>query len=149
MRAPRVRYDLTRMPIAAVRRYVAAVACALVSVQLLGVALQAARFCVHREHTHAGVAAPDCPMHHHGPAQLRDSGHRAHHAGRHSGGDDEGRPRMSCHCPSDVAAMSAGPMAIVLVALSYSPSLERGAREGVTRPSIVELRSSPPSPPPR
>lgn len=139
-----------------VRRRLVAVAIATLSVQPLLLALGAARMCWGVEHTHHGVAAPDCPMHHVPDRHpvTDDARTYAHHGHATAGAGaaerrEVGQGRVECRCPDEVLAMYAGPGAITPALVSIFPSPRFVVLTRITILSVADLWFPPPFPPPR
>src|SRR5688572_16867702 len=101
------------------RRHLLAATWVILCAQTLAFALGTAQVCWEGEHTHAGVAAPECAMHHHTGSDASSTHHHAganaqlmpHHSHGHtsaSGGAVDDSPRMTCTCSDDVTAMFLG-----------------------------------------
>jgi hypothetical protein len=116
-----------------------------VSVSVLGTV----GVCMDRPHTHGGVPAPDCPMHHPQPDGTAPgtSSHGHHH--QHDQGTPPDAARLVCSCSSDPLTLITTEIAVIpigspvvapdLVVLS---SPERAQ-------SAPDIRLAPLSPPPR
>jgi len=61
-------------------------------------------------HTHNGLAAPDCPMHHDVPAGPGASAH--HHHGEAGPASGAGT-RITCRCSGDLSSIDVGPIALL------------------------------------
>jgi hypothetical protein len=82
------------------------------------VGLGALRVCWGTRHLHSGVAADDCPMHHHAGSQPAHHGHHGHESGTAtSNGDNK---QISCGCSSDPTSPYVGPTGIVVSAVSVA-----------------------------
>ena len=118
---------------------------ATLSVQVLVLALGTAQVCADREHTHGGVAAPDCRMHH----QPGSSHHVSEHAHNgHTSDTEPGDAQISCRCANDLLPTYLGQVA-VLELPAQSPSFEVGVLDAPGGDFTVDHSFSPPSPPPR
>jgi hypothetical protein len=120
------------------------------SVQALVLALGALHVCWNGEHTHGGVAALDCPMHHQGSRQPDGSADHHHHGHSATADVSEGAgPQISCRCSNDLRSIVLGQVAIVEVQLSASPLTEGALLNPAADRSVVDEHFSPPFPPPR
>ena len=132
--------------LAALRRHLLITTWVIVSTQSLVVALGTAQVCVDRQHTHAGLAAPDCAMHHQ-HAGGSASGH-AHHG--HNGASPQSTDvQISCRCSIDVPATLLGESGIVESPVVASPSLHVVLLARPPAESFPEHVNPPSSPPPR
>lgn len=112
------------------------------------VTLGCLRVCWGTEHRHAGGAAEDCPMHHHGPVQSRqDNNHHAHNNAVVPP-NDEGQ-QLVCGCSSDPTSPYVGPVGILVptVVLSYFTPLVMVSSHRFDSPD--EFWFPPLAPPPR
>jgi hypothetical protein len=118
------------------------------SAQVLVLALGTAQLCLEREHTHGGIAAPDCPMHHQS-AGASDASEHAHHS--HSTASDvpTGDEQITCHCSGDLSLMYLGPVGVFEFASAPSPFVEGALLDSPSATSAADRYFSPPSPPPR
>jgi hypothetical protein len=133
----------------AVRRRLSAVTWTILALFTVGVGAGAAQVCSDHEHTHRGVAAPDCVMHHDVQSGPGGAAHHSHHGGTaDAAGDDDGA-RISCHCAGDAAPFSIGQIAILQPPLSYSPLVRSAVVDIVANVPATDFSASPPSPPPR
>jgi hypothetical protein len=133
----------------ALRRHLIAFAWTVLSVQAAGLALGTAQACRNQEHTHGGVAAPDCPMHHHTGADPRPASPPHVHQGQAPDADRNETTSVSCRCSNEQNPTVLGQIAILQPEVSYTPFVQ-AALIGVARDgSLTDLWSSPPSPPPR
>lgn len=104
------------------------------------------RLCWGVEHTHAGAAAPDCPMHHHA-SQATQPAHHEH--GSSASEIRKDSARISCDCSNGPTSISAGATALIPVPAALSPSMQTVmlVREGDPSPADLWLPAL--SPPPR
>jgi hypothetical protein len=124
---------------------------AVLSSHALVLALGTALMCAGREHTHGGIAAPDCAMHHRAsaPADGADRHHHAHHD--HAPATDEGstgQQRIRCRCSADVLAAYLGEAAVLETGAAV-PFVQMSTPARPWAVCVVENDCSPPSPPPR
>ena len=143
------RRDMIGRAMVAFRRQVVVIARATLSMQALVLALGTAQVCLDREHTHGGVAVPDCPMHHQAPNTPGDAGHAHHGHPTTTDATNGGSPQITCRCPTDVLSTFVGLFAVVdppLTASSLVPTALLGPPRNTSAP---DHDSSPPSPPPR
>jgi hypothetical protein len=125
-----------------------AIAAPTLAVLVAVVALGALRACWANEHTHAGVAAEDCPMHHHsaGHSQATHGGHHGHGTGAVPVDDGQ---RLACGCGSDPASPYVGPAGMLppRVVVSHLEAPVLVSRPAATSPDDLHL--PPLAPPPR
>jgi hypothetical protein len=134
----------------ALRRRLFAVTWTILSVHALGVVLGAADVCRDREHTHGGVAAPDCPMHHRADTDAPQDHHHAHHINASSSdGASSSSAQLSCHCPGDASTILLGQLAVLQLPVSHTPLLQAVVLAAFCEPNVADLLFSPLSPPPR
>jgi hypothetical protein len=134
----------------ALRRHLFGVTWTILSVHALFVVLGAADVCRDREHTHGGVAAPDCPMHHRVDSDADQGHHHAHHIDASSSdGASSGSAQLSCHCPGDAPTIVLGQLAVLQLPVSHRPLLQAVVLAAFSEPNVADLLFSPPSPPPR
>ena len=119
------------------------------SAHLVAAALGAAQLCCEHEHTHGGVPAPDCPMHH-GTNGDGQPGHHSHHGDAvRTEGEGSATPRLSCHCPGDLLMLLISEVGVLRRPVSHAPFIQ-AVSLGPLNPLIALDHSfSPPSPPPR
>lgn len=136
---------------AALRRHLLAATWMILSLHATGAVLGAAQVCREQAHTHGGVPAPDCPMHHQqAPSPAEPASHHAHHGEAPAPAPvDSGSARLSCHCSGDVLTYFLGQIAVVPPPSSYLPFVQVVALDVPGEPLAVDLWSAPPSPPPR
>ena len=133
------------------RTHLVAMTLMTLSVYAGSVTLGALRACAGREHTHAGVADPDCPMHHHeAPASSHAPGaHDRHHGHSATPSPDPGGARVTCDCSSDPSSPYAGPNALVAVKAALWPAAETSVAAAGGTGAPIEFPSVPTPPPPR
>lgn len=132
------------------RRHLFATAWVTLSVQTFVIALGTAQVCQDREHTHGGIPAPDCPMHHQVQTASEVVQHHSHHG--HATAPEvpgSGGQRMTCRCSDDGPSLFLGQSAIRPAPASWSPVLIAVTLDAPGDPSVTDLWISPPSPPPR
>src|SRR5687768_18137875 len=93
---------------------------ATLSAQLLVLVLGTAQMCADREHTHGGIAAPDCQMHHASGGGHGLSEH-AHHG--HVSDEATGGAQIKCRCANDLLPTHRGQEAILELPVA-SPFVE-------------------------
>ena len=116
-----------------------------VSVSVLGTV----SMCVDRPHTHGGMPAPDCLMHHSQPDGTApgSSSHGHHHEGDKSTSPDIAR--LVCSCSSDALTLLTPGIAVIPTGIpiglpdAAAPDLHERVQ------SAPDVRLSPLSPPPR
>jgi hypothetical protein len=129
----------------------------LIAVLALGVQLAAAvmgtvGMCLERPHTHGGIPAPECAMHH-GANPAEDAAHHHHHGsapanGRESHHSTGGSAAFECRCMGDVLSLLTATAVLVDPGtLTFSPDRER-VPHGADR-TPAEGHASPLLPPPR
>jgi hypothetical protein len=134
----------------ALRRHLFAVTWMILSVHGLAVVLGAVDACRDREHTHGGVTAPDCPMHHRVDPDAHQGHDHAHHINASSSdGAGSGSAQLSCHCPGDVPTILLGQLAVLQLPVLHTPFLQAVLLAAFSEPNVADLLFSPPSPPPR
>ena len=127
-----------------VRARISRIAAAAIVLQMAVITLSMVRV----EHTHAGIAAPDCPMHHEA-TEPQPAAHAPHHHGNTGSQTPSTDERLSCSCAGDLTAIHYGPHAI-----APSPALVLPPAPATLVVSAGELRPAslllpPDSPPPR
>ena len=132
--------------LAALRRHLLMTTWVIVGTQSLVVALGTAQVCVDRQHTHAGLAAPDCAMHHeHGGRSASGHAHYGHNAASPQSTDVQ----ISCRCSTDVPATLLGESGIVESPVVASVSLHVVLLARPPAESFPAHVNPPSSPPPR
>jgi hypothetical protein len=133
-----------------VRRHLAVVTWTILSLHALGVPLGVAQACREREHTHGGVAADDCPMHHRMELDAQRVSLHSHHGHASSSDAHDSRgARLSCHCPGDASPIFLGQVGVPQAPTTSAPFIEAVVLDALTGPLAADRSSSPPSPPPR
>lgn len=129
------------------RRHLLTIAVTTLAIHMAAVASGALRVCWGSQHTHAGAASEDCPMHHQPRAQTTHQDQHAH--GNTAAPADDAGQQLTCGCSSDPSLPYVAPVGILAptIALSYS-----------TRPVLISMdpaespddaRLPPLAPPPR
>ena len=105
--------------------------------------------CVDRPHTHGGVPAPDCVMHHSQPDSTSpDTSSHGHH-GHHDESNSPDTPRLVCSCSADLLTLLTSEIAAIPIDVSLTlpdspvPALHERAQ------SAPDVRLVPLSPPPK
>src|SRR5688572_23100934 len=134
----------------ALRRHLLAATWVILSTQTLAMGLGTAQACWAGEHTHGGVPAPDCSMHHQAGPGAQSMQHHSHdaHATPSEPASDSGQ-RMTCRCSNDAIPMYLGQTAILQVPAPWSPGVQAVMVDAASDPFAVDHLFSPPSPPPR
>lgn len=127
------------------RKHLLAITLATVSVHLGTLTAGSLRVCWGSEHRHAGVAEPNCAMHHHSPALSQEHGHH----GRDSAHPPNDRQQIACNCANDAGSLYFTPNATVAALTSITPPTEVHVVTPEPAPSVTPLESTPLSPPPR
>lgn len=132
------------------RRRLAAATWLILSAQTLVLALGTARVCWDGNHTHGGVPAPDCAMHHQAGSDAPSTHHGSHdhHATAAETATDSGAS-MICSCSNDVIPFDFGQTAFVPVSAPWTPFVPVAVLALQSDPPVVDVLFSPPSPPPR
>ena len=134
----------------ALRRHLFGVTWAILSVHVSVGVLGAALLCSEREHTHGGVVAPDCPMHHTTNADGQPLDHHAHHSAMTpSDADGSAAARVSCRCSGDLLTLFIGQLAVLHPPVSHAPFMQAVLFGPLSKPNALDRWVSPPSPPPR
>jgi hypothetical protein len=113
-----------------------------VSVSILGTV----GMCVDRPHTHGGVPAPHCLMHHSQPDSTEPASHGHHHQHESTWPD---AARLACTCSSDPLTLMASEVAVIPAGISIGlPDVAAPAL--YDRPqSAPDVHLVPLSPPPK
>ena len=121
---------------------------AVLALQMSVSVLGTISMCVDRPHTHGGVPAPDCVMHHSQPdgtsPETSNHGHHGHHEG-----NPPDTPRLACSCSADLLTLLTTEMAAIPVGMTIelldvaAPALQLRAQ------SAPDVRLVPLSPPPK
>ena len=125
------------------------VAAVTLSVQLAVAVLGTVGMCLERPHTHGGVPAPDCPMHHQQPddTAVEPANHHHHHESTTPSSDSE--TRIGCRCASDVLSLMLATVAVVSDPAPLVVPAMRPLRLSVLVERMTDAHASPLSPPPR
>jgi hypothetical protein len=125
------------------------VAAVTLSVQLAVAVLGTVGMCLERPHTHGGVPAPDCPMHHRQPddAAVEPADHHHHHGSTAPSSDSD--TRIGCRCASDVLSLMLATVAVVSDPAPLVVPATRPLRPSVVDERMIDAHVSPLSPPPR
>jgi hypothetical protein len=76
--------------------------------------------CVDRPHTHGGVPAPDCVMHHSQPDSTSpDTSSHGHH-GHHDESNSPDTPRLVCSCSADLLTLLTAEIAAIPIDVSLT-----------------------------
>lgn len=114
-----------------------------VSVSILGTV----GMCVDRPHTHGGVPAPDCLMHHSQAGSTEPDASRGHHHQHESTSPDAAR--LACSCSSDPLTLLTSEIAVIPAGISIgSPDVAAPASRDRVQ-SAPDVRLVPLSPPPK
>lgn len=120
---------------------------ATLAVHAAVVTLGTLRVCWGVEHTHAGAAARDCPMHHHAVSQATQPAHHDHGTSVSEAKKDPGR--ITCGCSNDPTSIYLGATALVPALVTMVPSMPIVMLARESDPSLAELWFPSLSPPPR
>lgn len=127
-----------------------AIAVTTLAMHVAVVTLGAVRVCWASEHTHTGVAAEDCPMHHHGAKHSSQAAHDGSHAHGTSAVpvSDDGQ-QLACGCANDPTSPYVGPSGMLPppAVLSHTEAPVLVSRQAAESPD--DLRFPPLAPPPR
>ena len=122
------------------------------SVQLIMMSAGALSACVDRPHTHGGMAAPDCAMHHQQsrPDPDRMPAHHQHHGAHHGANSPPASDgvQISCRCSSDLMSYLVGdaatlPEVVAAPSRSSAPAIVSFAQ------TPMDFAPAPAYPPPR
>jgi hypothetical protein len=121
---------------------------AVLALQVTVSALGTIGMCVDRPHTHGGVPAPDCLMHHSQPdGTAPDTSSHGHHQHDESSAADTAR--LACSCSSDPLTLMTTEIAVVPLGVSaVMPDLVVPSALERTD-STPDVRLVPLSPPPK
>jgi hypothetical protein len=125
-----------------------AVAVALLAVQVSVSALGTIGMCVDRPHTHGGVPAPDCLMHHQQPVgSPPDAAHHGHH--HHDNSSSPDTARLTCTCSADPLTLLTTDIAVIPggIGIELPLFVTTSLRERTT--PAPHMRRAPLSPPPK
>jgi hypothetical protein len=125
------------------------VAVAVLALQVSVSVLGTVGVCVDRPHTHGGVPAPHCLMHHTQPdSTAPDTSDHGHHH-QHDQGTSPDVARLVCSCSSDPLTLITTEIAVVPIGTSViTPDLVVLSSPEQTR-SAPDVRLAPLSPPPK
>jgi len=129
------------------RRFLTVAALATMAVQLTLTAAGTLIACANTPHTHNGLPAPDCPMHHAadtGPSTS--AGHQHHH---HSEPQTDDGVRLACGCSSDLPAFLIVGSAVVSTPVSIAQPASSEVTASVATTTPLERFAAPLTPPPR
>jgi hypothetical protein len=129
------------------RRFIRAAAVIALILQVMVTSLGAISVCVDRPHTHAGVPAPDCAMHHQ-PSPAASSNHHEHHGHAQHGAASDTR-RIVCRCAADPRAFLVSDIGVLPSGVSVRVPARPASPVPAVDPTAIDLRIPPPSPPPR
>jgi hypothetical protein len=116
-----------------------------VSVSMLGTI----GMCVDRPHTHGGIPAPDCPMHHAQPDSTEPDASTHSHHHEHDESSAPETARLACSCASDLLTLLTTEIAVIPAGISLGlPDVAAPARHERVR-SAPDVRLVPLSPPPK
>lgn len=105
--------------------------------------------CVDRPHTHGGVPAPDCLMHHSQPDSTSPETSSHGHHGHHDESNSPETPRLACSCSADPLTLLTAETAVIPIGVSVSlPDVSAPARQERVQ-SASDVRLVPLSPPPK
>jgi hypothetical protein len=121
---------------------------AVLALQVSVSALGTIGVCVDRPHTHGGVPAPDCLMHHSQPdSTAADTSSHGHH--QHDENSAADTPRLACSCSSDPLTLMTTEIAVAPLGVSaVMPDLAVPSAPERTD-SAPDVRLVPLSPPPK
>jgi hypothetical protein len=120
------------------------------SFQLIMMSVGALSACVDRPHTHGGIAAPDCAMHHQQPQSDPDGmpAHHQHHGAHHGTAPASDEVQIRCACSSDLVSYLVGDAA-PLPDVVAAPSRRTVPAIVSFAPTPIDFALAPTSPPPR
>jgi len=128
-----------------------AIAALALSVQLAVAILGTVGLCLERPHTHGGVPAPDCPMHHTVTpgAAAEPTEHHHHHHQAPETTPLPGTAGIGCSCAGDALLMLLASTALLVEPSRLATAAVAGAALPPLTERIVDLHAAPLSPPPR
>ena len=129
-----------------------AIAALAMSVQLAVAILGTVGLCLERPHTHGGIPAPDCPMHHTVPppgAAAEPTEHHHHHHQTPETTPSSGTASIGCSCAGDALLMLLASTALLVEPSWLATPAAAGADLPPLTERIVDLHAAPLSPPPR
>ncbi len=115
-----------------------------VSVSLLGTI----GMCVDRPHTHGGVPAPDCVMHHSQESTAPGTSSHGHHH-QHDKGTVPETARLVCSCSSDPITLLTAEIAVIPASIPVGLPVVATSALHERVHSAPEVRLAPLSPPPK
>jgi hypothetical protein len=129
------------------RQFLTVAALVTIAVQLTLTTAGTPIACANTPHTHNGLPAPDCPMHH-APdtASSMPAGHEHHH---HSGSQTDDGAQLACGCSSDLPAFRIVGGAVVSTPVSVAQPASTEVTVSVATTPPLERFNSPLTPPPR
>jgi hypothetical protein len=131
-----------------IRRALRVTAAITLTLQAVTTTVATISVCVDRPHAHGSVAAPDCPMHHRQSSATESRADHRDHTAAHNDGTSA-TTRMQCRCESDLLPSMTGESGVIADSAAVRlPNPVRLPRSPLTQP-IVDVRSTPLSPPPR
>ena len=131
------------------RRLNGATAVITLALQVCTAAVGAVRMCAETVHTHGGVQAPECPMHHRQPAAPVSDPDHQHHADAADHAGSGSSSRVGCRCPSETKVLPIGDIGMVSDRFFVRvPTPLLSAVAPVAR-TTFDLQTPPLSPPPR
>lgn len=140
---------MDRDPMDIRRRLTGATAVITLALQVCTAAVGAVRLCAETGHTHGGVPAPECPMHHRQPAApAPDPAHQHHADAAHHAGSDSSS-RVGCRCPSETKALPIGDIGMLSDRFFVRVPMPCLSAVAPVARTTVDLRTPPLSPPPR
>ena len=126
-----------------------AIAALALSVQLTVAILGTVGLCLERAHTHAGVPAPDCLMHHTASPDVPGEPAQHHHHHSPDTTPPTGTTSIGCSCAGDALLLLLAPAAVLAEPSRLTtPGVAVADLPPVTE-RLVELHAAPLSPPPR
>ena len=105
--------------------------------------------CVDRPHTHGGVPAPDCLMHHSQPDGTSPETSSHGHHGHHDEGTPQDTPRLTCSCSGDLLTLLTTEGAVVPFGISIGPLDVAAPALHERVQSAPDVRLVPLAPPPK
>jgi hypothetical protein len=128
------------------RRLTAVMAVITLGLQVIVAAVGTVSLCMDRPHTHGGVPAPDCPMHHQQPAAATTEDHHQHGAQRDATSDAS---RVGCRCSSDPLSFLISDIGVVPDRISVRLPVPGVLSLMPFKTTTLDVRIAPLSPPPR
>ena len=135
------------IPMDVPRRLLTVAALVTMAVQLTLAAAGTLIACANTPHTHNGLPAPDCPMHHAPDAAPSvPAGHEHHHQ---SGAQTDDGGRLTCGCSSDIPAFVVVGNALIPASTPVAQPASREVATMVATTTTLERFSPPLTQPPR